>query len=485
MSIDENKKQFEVTTEERSLELDQSPDGCQTKKESKFHKYAGVLTGGAALMSDGYQQGVMTMTNVLLGQVLGSSYSTSYKTMVSNSMLVANIIGQVILGFVCDRWGRKQAFIFTTLFIIAGSIVCACAQGSSVDKLLWMLIIGRGIAGFGVGGEYPCAGTSAMETANEKLDHNKRIIPFICATNLPISLGVPVSTIVFLIVQAIWKDNYNGTWRTLFAIGAFIPLSIFYFRWRLDHSQSYKENAIKKKVPYVLVMKKYWKPFAGTAGMWFLMDMILYPNNIFSASILQVAIPNASVKRVGEWQLFLSSFGVFGTILAMVAFRFLHLTRRQLIISGFIMYGVISFIVGGCFEKFTEIPALLIIFYALLSLVLNFGPGSFQSVVSTESFPTAIRGTLYGISAGIGKAGAAIGTEIFTPIQVHTGKRNTFFLSGGLALLGAVVVWWGVPDNGYRSLDELDVEFSEYLKEQGWEGQVGESKEDQEKKYFL
>jgi hypothetical protein len=285
-------------------------------------------------------------------------------------------------------------------------------------------------------------------------------------------------------VHAIWKDNLNGIWRTLFGIGVFIPVSIFYFRWKLDHAKSFKKNAIKKRVPYLLIMKKYWKPFAGTVGMWFLMDMILYPNNIFSASILNAVIPGASIKRIGEWQLFLSSFGIFGTILSIIGLTYFKLTRRQAIISGFGMYGVVSFIVGGCFKKFTEIPELLIIFCALLSLILNFGPASLQSVVSTESFPAAIRGTMYDVSAGIGKAGAAIGTEIFTPIQVHTGKRNTFFLSGSLALVGAIVVWWGVPDYGDHSLDFLDEEPSECLKEQGWEGEVGESDEDKEKLFF-
>ena len=32
-------------------------------------------------------------------------------------------------------------------------------------------------------------------------------------------------------------------------------------------------------------------------------------------------------------------------------------------------------------------------------------------------------GTCYGLSAAVGKAGAAIGTEIFTPIQDNLGKR--------------------------------------------------------------
>ena len=33
------------------------------------------------------------------------------------------------------------------------------------------------------------------------------------------------------------------------------------------------------------------------------------------------------------------------------------------------------------------------------------------------------RGTCYGISAALGKTGAAIGTQAFTPIQIHLGKK--------------------------------------------------------------
>jgi hypothetical protein len=50
-------------------------------------------------------------------------------------------------------------------------------------------------------------------------------------------------------------------------------------------------------------------------------------------------------------------------------------------------------------------------------------------LLSTEAYATAVRGTCYGISAAIGKAGAAIGTEAFTPIQTHLGKRWTFIIA--------------------------------------------------------
>jgi hypothetical protein len=32
-------------------------------------------------------------------------------------------------------------------------------------------------------------------------------------------------------------------------------------------------------------------------------------------------------------------------------------------------------------------------------------------------------GTCYGISAALGKTGAAVGTQAFTPIQIHLGKK--------------------------------------------------------------
>lgn len=43
--------------------------------------------------------------------------------------------------------------------------------------------------------------------------------------------------------------------------------------------------------------------------------------------------------------------------------------------------------------------------------------------VYIRSFATPVRGTCYGLSAAIGKTGAAIGTQAFTPIQINLGKK--------------------------------------------------------------
>jgi MFS family permease len=40
--------------------------------------------------------------------------------------------------------------------------------------MFWMMIVARGIAGFGAGGEYPVCATSATEAADETLQLRKR-----------------------------------------------------------------------------------------------------------------------------------------------------------------------------------------------------------------------------------------------------------------------------------------------------------------------
>ena len=64
--------------------------------------------------------------------------------------------------------------------------------------------------------------------------------------------------------------------------------------------------------------------------------------------------------------------------------------------------------------------------YGLMQSFGNLGPGDMLGLVSAESFATAVRGTCYGLSAAIGKTGAAVGTQAFTPIQNNLGKKCVY-----------------------------------------------------------
>ena len=97
-------------------------------------------------------------------------------------------------------------------------------------------------------------------------------------------------------------------------------------------------------------------------------------------------------------------------------------------------------------------------------------------LLSSESYATAVRGTCYGISAAIGKTGAAVGTEVFTPIQIHLGKRWTFIIAAICGVAGILVTYFFIKDVRGDDLANEDEQFRAYLVAHGWEGEMGDEK---------
>lgn len=91
-----------------------------------------------------------------------------------------------------------------------------------------------------------------------------------------------------------------------------------------------------------------------------------------------------------------------------------------------------------------------------------------QGTIAAESYPTSIRGTCYGLSAAVGKAGAAIGTQCFRPIQSNLGKRYTFIIAACCGLLGVLLAYFFVEDKGKDRLEKEDEAWRQYLVEHGY-----------------
>ncbi|KAK7686889.1 hypothetical protein QCA50_009965 [Cerrena zonata] len=187
-------------------------------RKSRFNKkpnLTDILTifcAGFALISDGYQNNVMTMLNPTFTKLYPKTYDADLKAAVSNASTVGTILGQVAIGFATDLISRKTAIVIATLFLILGTILCAAAHGKTDYGMFWMLIIARGVTGFGIGAEYPSSSVSANEAANES--HKRRGFPFVMCTNFPLSFGGPLALCIFLIVYQITKVH-DGLWRAM------------------------------------------------------------------------------------------------------------------------------------------------------------------------------------------------------------------------------------------------------------------------------
>lgn len=80
----------------------------------------------------------------------------------------------------------------------------------------------------GVGGEYPCSSVSAGESADEVSPGNRGKL-FVLLTNFVIDLGYVVSSLVPLILLAIYsEDNLAPVWRLSLGLGVIPPLIVLY-----------------------------------------------------------------------------------------------------------------------------------------------------------------------------------------------------------------------------------------------------------------
>ena len=139
--------------------------------------------------------------------------------------------------------------------------------------------------------------------------------------------------------------------------------------------------------------------------------------------------------------------------------------------EGYLVFGLI---IGCAFTQISAILPLFVVFYGILLSFGNFGPGNLLGIISTESYPTAVRGTCYGLSAALGKTGAAVGTQVFRPIEENLGNRWTFIIAAIVGVVGILVTYFFVPNLTGDDLAIEDEKFRAYLVKSGWRGMMGE-----------
>ncbi|OCF38547.1 hypothetical protein I317_07681 [Kwoniella heveanensis CBS 569] len=437
-----------------------------------------VLISGVALFSDGYNIQITGYTNTVMAKLYPHDLTTTMKTRISNSILIGDIFGMLLFGLCADRLGRRWGIIGCTFFLVLGVTLATAAHGKSIQGMLWMIVVSRGVAGLGAGGEYAVCATSAVEAADESPAlRRKRGLLVATSTNVAIISGFVGSAIVFLIVLVAYGGKPSeGVWRICFGIGIVLPLSIFIFRMRMVDSALYKKHAIRKQpFPYKLAFKRYWKPLLGCSLVWFLYDVVVYPFNLLAPTIAAGFNDHQTLLQSNGWGALVNAFALPGCIFGSLLID--RLGPRQTYALGLTVSGILGFVIGGAMEplrtKGTGAFAAFVVLFGLFQSFLSVGPGNCNFIVSSESFPTPIRGHFLGLAAAIGKAGAAVGTQIFPLIQARfsttiKGHQAIFLIGSAICLVAAIVVMILVP-NRRAQLEDEDTLFRQYLEENGWD----------------
>jgi MFS transporter, PHS family, inorganic phosphate transporter len=421
-----------------------------------------LLVSGMGFFTDAYDLFVIGIVSTLLKTQwhLGASQLA----LLNAVMLGAAFLGALVFGRIADVIGR------TRVYWMSAALMVVAAIGSALSPSLTVLICFRFLLGFGVGGDYPVSAVLMSEYAGRR-DRGRMVALVFSAQAVGLIIGP-------LIALALLGGGAGSaiTWRLLLGLGAIPAAAAVWLRRKLPEPPRYQPRAASQPrssgtrvagqtagqaagqasgLRAFLASRRLLVLLAGTAGCWFLLDYAYYGNTISTPQIIALITPHASQTTTIAIQLAIFAIAaVPGYVLAIL--RMDRLGHRRLQLIGFLMMGV-CFAVIGLVPGMTTAVVPFLIAYGISYFFTEFGPNVTTFVLPGELFPTRIRATGHGISAGVGKLGAFIGVFLFPVLQSSLGLRGTLLLTAAISALGALLTLV-LPEPAGRSLEEISAE---------------------------
>jgi MFS family permease len=378
---------------------------------------------------------------------------------VGATALISAAIGSAVFGRIADVFGRKYIYGIEVLVLGAGAIASAFSPN------VWWLIAFRFILGLGIGGDYPVSATIASEYAGSKV--RGRLISTVFAMQ---GAGLIVGPLLAAALLAAGISN-DLTWRILLAAGAIPPLAVFWARRHLKETPRFEQLAEKKpaltkpsQLEHIFdgVKESYQndptilKWLLGTSFAWFFLDLAYYGNTISNVQFIAAVDPHGS-----QVHQLLISFAVFafaalpGYLLAM--FGMDKWGRKMIQNLGFFMMAL-SFAGIALLGNASAVLPAFVALYALNYFFTEFGPNTTTFVYPAEIFPVRVRTTSHGISATVGKVGAAVGTFSFPLLQHTYGLPGPMWVATAASIAGLIVTIVTLPEPKGVSLEEASRE---------------------------
>ena len=420
--------------------LDDAPLGT-------FHLKAAVVAG-AGFFTDSYDLNVIGTVMLLVKPQFG--LSAGQVSLVTSSTLLAVAAGALLFGRLGDLLGRRKVYGLEAVLMIVGALVSAFAPNFTV------LLLGRLILGLGIGGDYPASGVIMTEFANRR--NRGRLVGL---TFLFYVLGQVAAYLVALLVLAVGTPN-DLAWRLVLGLGALPSLFVLWNRrhmpesprWTLavagdatraaDDLAHFSGHAVAHEAPAgepthprlttVLRGRRFLLALLGTAGAWFFFNVAVYGNSVSQPLLIASIAPHTStIRNIAVNACLVVCFSLTAAIIGLALLD--RLPRRRLQIIGFGCSALSMLLIssiGGLTH--TVVPFALVFGISLFGIAL--GPNYTTMLLAAESYPTAVRSTGHGLSAGIAKIGAFAGALITPLALAHYGLRVVTLIAGICFLLG-------------------------------------------------
>ncbi|KAJ9505419.1 hypothetical protein QJQ45_027488 [Haematococcus lacustris] len=440
-------------------------------------------------------------------------YPTCYATVVdceyalvkhvASYILICGIMaGMLLWGFLGDYTGRKWGSRCVSAIMLSGCILLTFSPwaGSPYGYFAYF-VTAQTWYGFGVGGEYPMASTSAAErssTTPELRAYRGRQVVLVFSNQ---GMGNLICSIVILISMAIFGQTgsakqmtFTGAQSVLaltYGFGAVACVIMVLYRFiYLHESKLFEEVAlIESSIPqqgtqsasvlrhHAVSLRQYWPRQLAASVTWICNDFAFYGNKLQQGLFISLLYPTATPFVKQQWTVLNGFIALLGYYAAawIIDRKWYGRVRMQNV--GFLAMFVFYIIIYGQWENMgahgapgAGVQAFQALYY-LSSFFNQFGPNATTWLVAGEIFPTDIRSSYHGFAACMGKLGAIIASLWISYIA---DQRKVFLVSAlwGIAGWFFTTVW--MPDTTGLELEEYD-RMQRYLLEGRFKDYRGEA----------
>ncbi|KAI0475426.1 H+ symporter [Xylariaceae sp. FL0804] len=466
-------------------EIDKVPFGT--------HHVRAVLVAGVGFLLDSYDIFAINLVTTLLGVVFwpgppgqqagqhGYGGNNGTLPMAVSQALKAStsagiVIGQVLFGWLADRYGRRRMYGLELALIVVSTLGCSLVAASESVSVTGLMTFWRVMMGIGIGGDYPLSSVITAEFAPTRWRGAMMAAVFSMQ-----GIGQLLAAVVTVIVTVSFKPTFDAidgvdqcgpacqsaadkSWRIIIGLGALPALFAFYYRVTIPETPRYtfevardaekavadirayttehrgdgvvdevKQARIKSAAsPALNVQSASWrdlhayftqwanaKTLFGTTLSWFFLDLAFYGLGLNNGIVLQ-AIGYADGGSLYE----VLYNNAVGTIILVVAGSLPGywtaillvdtIGRKTMQIVGFAVLTVVFCLLGFLYHRLSR--GALLALYVVANFFFNFGPNTTTFLIPGECFPTRYRATGHGISAASGKIGAIVAQVISLPL---------------------------------------------------------------------